>query len=324
MKRKPKIPDRIRLPAAVRELLSGYGPPGSAWLYGIPVLDLLSGLPVGPGLADWVRTGPAPAVPVTALGISVDSTGRLADPYGALPAFLKRSVTVAGGPARASSDTAAAMAALAMSSRYGSRLGPSTTKAVDAAVPGTGGVRPWLDVLVTGRHAARVLTGRKAAVTAAIPALGPCVGLVRNPDRHMYDVYDHMAHAVGSARTDALPVRLALLLHDVGKARPVPFPGRGHAVAGRDMADAVLSGLGYPDGIRHRVLDLVLYHDCPIHISRTGVETWLRRLGPDGLAMLMEVKYADIAAHGPEASARLMAEWEGAREGLLRYGIDIP
>ena len=65
-----------------------------------------------------------------------------------------------------------------------------------------------------------------------IPELGPMVGFQQRNEHHCYDVYTHTAVAVDHV-SPVLPLRLAMLLHDVGK--PDTFflgeDGQGHFTA---------------------------------------------------------------------------------------------
>ncbi|MCH5164178.1 MAG: CCA tRNA nucleotidyltransferase [Clostridiales bacterium] len=86
-------------------------------------------------------------------------------------------------------------------------------------------------------------------------------GMAQNPLYHKYDCLEHSLMAVRFAPPD---VRLAALLHDIGK--PVCFKRDGntyaHPVVGADMVKNILgqNGLKYPNSVLNRVSELVKLH----------------------------------------------------------------
>ena len=135
-----------------------------------------------------------------------------------------------------------------------------------------------------------------------IPELAPCIGFNQNNRYHQYTVYDHMMHAVAGCKTDSLPVRLALFLHDIGK--PLCYTEdengghfHGHAVPSRDIGKTVLERLRFDTKTKNEVLELILYHDALIEPTPKTVRRWLNKVGEDRLRQLLLVREADIRAH---------------------------
>lgn len=341
----------VRLPAKERKMLAALSAGGRpAYLHGLSALDVLHGKPVLRPEIVADAAGPAPAgarlrplsgslkqslgpVPSPALGICIDAEGRIHDTYHALPALRYRSVAATHQIQSGGMDACSALALLALASRYGLGIGPSTAKRIrqagHIAQDSLPDMRKWLRVFLSGQGIAALMESCHQFFVGIIPELGPCRGLTASPARHAYDVYGHMAHAAQACRTDSCAVRMALLLHDIGKpaAASVPdakvrFPQ--HAVLGRDIADGILERLGYPALFRYQVTDLILYHDQPVMPEKASYGAWMRRLGPDGLAQLMEMKRADIMAHSEKAGQRLLCRWEEARKYLMLQGIQIP
>ena len=75
------------------------------------------------------------------------------------------------------------------------------------------------------------------------------------------DLWDHTLRAVDGASSQPPRIRLAALLHDIGKPTSMA-DGRflGHDVVGADVADAVLERLRWPREERERVVHLVRQH----------------------------------------------------------------
>lgn len=335
------IPERAR--KALAEASSGGH---KAYLYGASVLDVMFGVPMDririlsdgpapPGCQLLPLDGPPEGVlsnqPLPALMLHCGPDGVLRDPGGALPALGRRSVVPAGRLDDLPAYPERAMALLAAASRYGLRIGPGTARRLKesgAPAESVPNVREWLRLFLSGNRVAGLMEEHDAFFTALIPELALCRGLYCSSLRHTYDVYGHMARAVQACRLDSHACRMALLLHDIGKPAamertPLGVRFRQHAVLGRDAADRALSRMGYPALFRYQVLDLILYHDQPITPDPAGFAAWTRRLGPDGLAKLMEIKLADIVSHNEQAGQRLLRQWEEVRRYLCAQGINI-
>ena len=75
------------------------------------------------------------------------------------------------------------------------------------------------------------------------------------------DLWDHTLRSVDAVAADRPVVRLAALLHDIGK--PATFADGhfvGHDAVGADLAGAFLDRLREPRAVRDRVVDLVRHH----------------------------------------------------------------
>lgn len=92
-----------------------------------------------------------------------------------------------------------------------------------------------------------------------IPEIVDCIGFSQRPDIHMYDVYNHILEAV---RVSPPEIRLASLLHDIGK--PAAFKEDGnmyrHSIIGADIAETILKRLRYPNATIQRIKALVNHH----------------------------------------------------------------
>lgn len=133
-----------------------------------------------------------------------------------------------------------------------------------------------------------------------LPEFEACKGVVQNPKYHRYDVYEHTLQAVRFAPAE---VRLAALMHDLGK--PVALKSDGnmyrHAEIGAEIARVRLgsSGLKYPNAVVRKVVRLVKLHMYDLS-GMTG-ESKLRRFvaqNHDIVEELCELIHADGLATG--------------------------
>ncbi|MCM1297824.1 MAG: HD domain-containing protein, partial [Muribaculaceae bacterium] len=115
---------------------------------------------------------------------------------------------------------------------------------------------------------------------------------------HRYGGWEHTLHALAAAPGDET-VRLAVLLHDIGKpgCKTTDEAGidhfYGHPAAGAALADIMLRALKFDNATRERVVTLVERHDTPIHPTDKSIRRWLGRLGEETFFQLLEVKRCD-------------------------------
>jgi tRNA nucleotidyltransferase (CCA-adding enzyme) len=117
---------------------------------------------------------------------------------------------------------------------------------------------------------------------------------------HAYTVYYHSLRAVDEAAPDLI-VRLAALLHDVGKPRTKEGPHfYGHQQVGEKMARDMLERLRFPGVTVDLVCKLILNHmySTADVITDAGIRRFIRRVGPANLAALFALRHADIRASG--------------------------
>lgn len=163
-------------------------------------------------------------------------------------------------------------------------------------------IQSELTKLLCGPGALDILLEYSDVMAVIIPELEPCIGFNQNNKYHIYNVYDHIAHAVGNYKGNDISIKMALLLHDIGKPHCYTEDHNGghfhgHGVVSHKMAKTVMERLRFDNKTRGEVLDLVLYHDSEIHPSVKAVKRWLNKIGPEIFSKLIEVRFADMYAH---------------------------
>lgn len=167
-----------------------------------------------------------------------------------------------------------------------------------------------LGKLLCGKAAGRVLRTYPQVLGAVVPEILPMVGFDQRNAHHCYDVWTHTAVAVDHVPPE-LPLRLAMLFHDIGK--PDTFSlgedGQGHfyghARRSVEQAEAILTRLRAPRQVRETVLLLVRYHDAVLEESPQRVRRWLHKLGPDRFFDLLAIQRGDAAGLAPADCTRL-------------------
>ena len=125
------------------------------------------------------------------------------------------------------------------------------------------------------------------------------------------DLLDHTLRAVDAVPVDRPVVRLAALLHDVGKPGTLDDgPFRGHEVVGAELAEKVLERLRTPKAAIERVVRLVRQHMFTYEPgwSDAGVRRFIQRVGVDGVDDLFALREADNVGSGVSADAHGLDE----------------
>lgn len=158
--------------------------------------------------------------------------------------------------------------------------------------------------ILTGSNALSILLNYSDIICTIIPELTPCVGFEQQNRYHIYPVYDHIAHAVDNYCGSDVVVKIALLLHDIGK--PYCFTTDengghfyGHGKLSNQIAESILSRLRFDNRSKEDILELILYHDSSIAPTHRSVRRWLNKIGELQLRRLIEVSLADALAHAP-------------------------
>lgn len=249
----------------------------------------------------------------------------LIDPFGGSE-DLQNGVLSCVGDAndRFNEDALRIMRALRFSSCYGFEIAKETAIAVHKNTKllrniAAERINSELRMLLCGSGVLNVLLEFNDVITTIIPELKPCIGFDQNNKYHCHTVYDHTAHAVANYTGKDIVVKIALLLHDIGK----PFcytedhnGGHffGHPLKSKDIAEIVLNRLKFDNTTKSDVLELVLYHDNDIEPSLKSVRRWMNRIAYKQLMRLIDVKIADSLAHTKGTQELRILKWEKVRD----------
>jgi len=267
---------------------------------------------------------------INALARNLD-TGELVDPFGGLVDLARRELRVLS-PGAFAEDPLRILRGLRLVSQLGftptgetlarMRVEASGLRHVSAeriggglAADGLGelsklllGVRPGL---------ALRLARDTGALVEVLPEIRPAIGLDLCSERQPLPLDEHVL-AVVQASADLgapLAVRLAALLHDLGKPGAAAA-GEGHGQRGAVIARDVLRRLRYPGRMQRRVTTLVREH--PFRVGEVDGAAARRFLAAHGDAVafdLVTLKQADLSVKSvPDAERERLAALRAALE----------
>jgi len=230
------------------------------------------------------------------------------DPHGGVPDLRGGLLRTVGDPReRFREDRLRVLRALRFAGRFGLRIDPATWEAAREAAPelphlSAERVREELiKVLkeVKPPSATLRLYAESGALASLYPELQACVGV---PDSGE-DVWQHLLRTTDAAATSRIYLRIAGLLHDIGKARGM----EDHAAAGAALARGVMARLKFSNAERDRILHLVAQHeDLPASDAPAPeIRRWLRRVGREHVHDLLRLELANAQGRAHPDPARI-------------------
>jgi tRNA nucleotidyltransferase (CCA-adding enzyme) len=140
-----------------------------------------------------------------------------------------------------------------------------------------------------------------------MPELREGLGVEQNL-HHIYTVWEHNLRTMGYAAQKgySFPVRMACLLHDVGKPRTKRGEGRhctfyAHDVVGARIARTALERLRYPSQLVDKVSNLVRYHMFYYNVgevTESSVRRLIANVGLENIEDLLKLREGDRIGSG--------------------------
>lgn len=234
----------------------------------------------------------------------------LCDPFGGQEDLRRRCIRCVGDPdARLREDALRILRALRFAAQRGFSIEPNTAAALHRnraclAQVSAERITDELLRLLCGAHAGAVLLAFSDIVAEVIPEVRPMIGFDQRNAYHKYTVWEHSVRAMEGIRPDPL-LRLAALLHDVGKPDTFSLDARGvghfygHPVRSRELAEQIVNlRLRLPAQLERDLLYLVRHHDTPLGDNARHVRRKLAVHGEARFRALLAIKKADGIGQG--------------------------
>lgn len=229
------------------------------------------------------------------------------DPYGGVNDIAAKRVDIVS-PQAFVEDPLRMLRAAQFAARFGFTLTAETREAMAAAAPLIETVSPervyeeLMKLLGLAPHPSiGIELLRTTGVLRALwPEIAEGVGVDQN-EWHAYDVYRHNLATLDAVPPGDTTLRLAALLHDVGKPRTKDGPHfYRHEHVGADMVLEMLARFRFPRDTVTTVEHLVrshMYNADPEMQPRT-IRRFVNRIGVEHLDRLFGLRQADIAGSG--------------------------
>lgn len=178
-------------------------------------------------------------------------------------------------------------------------------------------IREEMNKILLSRSSERLMLLQSLGLLHYIlPELEVCFSVPQKNKYHIYNVGEHIIHAVAEAEADS-KLRWAALLHDIGKplCKSVDSNGTihffGHHRESVRLAAAVLRRLNFDSESSKEILSLIENHDVRIEGSVLGVKRMMgRTVNFEKLLLLQE---ADNRAKNPKFIADKLAKINDVR-----------
>ena len=144
----------------------------------------------------------------------------------------------------------------------------------------------------------------KDIIGTIIPEIIPCFNFNQNNKYHKHDVYEHILYVVDNCNTTKFEIKMAALLHDIGKPKAYKedMEGWGHFY-GHPQISYEMSQSIIRDDFRvsteqlERTLELIQYHDMEVASTKASVKRALNKHGVDFMYDWFILKQADMDDH---------------------------
>ncbi|PCI20912.1 hypothetical protein COB64_01505 [Candidatus Wolfebacteria bacterium] len=180
-----------------------------------------------------------------------------------------------------------------------------------------------------------ILINKLNVLKYILPESGEGIKIEQNAS-HIYDVWEHSIRALqhGAKREFPLHVRIAALLHDVGKPRSRAWSKEkkdytfyGHEVIGARMTKKALERLKFPRKIIDTATKLVRNHmffsDID-QITLSAVRRLIRNVGKENVWDLMKVRACDRIGMGkPKEAPYRLRKYKSMIEEAMRAPVSV-
>ncbi len=155
-----------------------------------------------------------------------------------------------------------------------------------------------LNKLILGEDCAKTILENKELFFAIIPELENMYNCTQETKYHKFNVFDHSVTALSHADKNAV-LRMAVLLHDVGKPQMKTIDSKGiahfkgHAKTGADIAKKILENLRFPKKEIREICTLIHFHNRQSPKTDRDIVRLFSQIGTDATINLMRHKFCD-------------------------------
>jgi tRNA nucleotidyltransferase (CCA-adding enzyme) len=245
----------------------------------------------------------------TVNAIAVDpKSGHVVDPFGGTADLASKTLRAVGDPQqRFSEDGLRVLRAARFSATLEFDIEPATFAAIEPTLDTFRKVSAervrdeWVKTMKARRPSRAFGVMKESGILGvSCPELLEGVGMEQNK-WHAFDVWGHAMACMDACAGDPT-LRIAALLHDVGKPRSRAFSDKtkdytfyDHDRIGAEIADPICQRLRFSNDERQRIVALVRHHLFHYDAwSDAAVRRWIRRVGKERIEDLFLLNEADL------------------------------
>ena len=240
----------------------------------------------------------------------------LVDPYNGQKDFKNKIIRAVGkADDRFKEDALRMLRAIRFATTLGFEIEKGTKDAIwqnaklISAVSGERIRDELLKILASEMPADGIFLAREVGILKIIlPELDACFSVEqKSPKRHhVYDVGTHCVFSLKHCPSSDVVVRLATLLHDVGKAKVADITEEGvrtfynHEVVGGRLASNITKRLNLSREQRDKVFKLVRWHQFSVNENQTdkALRRFIRNIGVENIGDMMDLRVGDRLGGG--------------------------
>lgn len=281
----------------------------------------------------------AMALKVDKFTSSAPAENGVIDPFGGLTDLKAGILRTVGNPnERFAEDALRLMRAVRFAGELGFTIDQATFDAIRNNAPSLGEVSweririEFERIILSDRPSEGVdILQKTGLLRHVIPELEEGVGVTQNL-HHVYTVWEHNLLALKTCPSKKLAVRLAALLHDVGKPRTKRGDGKyatfyNHDHVGARMTRKILDRLRFPREIVEKATLLVdqhLFYYNVDEVTEAAVRRVIKRVGLENIRDLIDVRIGDRLGSGvPKAKPYRLRHFEFMVEKVSKDALSV-
>lgn len=245
--------------------------------------------------------------------LALGKNGEVVDLFGGQKDINKKIIRTVGEPAdRFKEDALRMLRAVRLYCQLGFSLEPKTQRGIEKL----SGTIVYVAQERIKDELIKILASRRAAdgirlmqtvglLRYILPELEEGIGMKQN-HHHTHTVYDHNVLSLENCPNPEWQVRLASLLHDIGKARTKKVTPSGatfynHEIVGARMVHKILRRLRFSAEDTERIVNLVRNHMFYYNVDEVtaaAVRRLIKKVGEENLSDLIDLRVADRLGSG--------------------------
>ncbi len=194
----------------------------------------------------------------------------------------------------------------------------------------------FVKILLSPNPMAGIFIMEKTALLQhIIPELSASVGIQQN-GIHKFDVFEHLLRSLQCAADKNYPldVRIAALLHDIGKPPTREFSKEkkdytfyGHEVVGARIAEKILKRMKFPLDMSELVVKLVRWHmffSDTEKVTLSAARRLVANIGKENIWKIIDVRICDRIGTGrPKEDPYRLRKYKAMLEQVMRDPVSV-